>query len=169
MNQASDVECEDNWGIVLFRACCTLASNNSASYAEKLIRSYDVLAVPYLILLTNSLRSPPSTHFSSPPPPTPNPPPAAPPPPTPHPSPTSPMTRAGCPPTTDPEAMTMFVGTTVCGRIFTFSLMMAKGWMMTLAPMWTCDDIEMAEIVLFGPKFGQSLIHCITNSSIMPA
>jgi hypothetical protein len=104
----------------------------------------------YLILLTNSLKSPPSTHFSSPPPPTPKPPPD-PPPPTPHPSPTSPITRAGWPPTTDPEAMTMFVGTTVCGSILTFSLIIAKGWIVTLLPMWTCEEMEMAEMVLLGP------------------
>lgn len=79
----------------------------------------------HLILLTNSLRSPPSTHFSSPPPPTPNPPPE-PPPLTPQPSPTSPTTRAGRPPTTDPDAMTIFAGITVLGRILTFSLMIAN-------------------------------------------
>lgn len=128
----------------------------------------------YLILLTSSLKSPPSTHFSSPPPPTPKPPPA-PPPPTPHPSPTSPMTRAGCPPTTDPDAMTIFVGTTVFGRILTFSFTIANGWMITFAPMCTCEDIEMADIVLFGPGIPSAQGHrteqpkqAHTNEHIIP-
>ena len=33
--------------------------------------------------------------------------------------------------------MIMFAGTTVCGRILTFSLIIAKGWMVTLSLMWT--------------------------------
>lgn len=51
--------------------------------------------------------------------------------------------------------MTIFAGTTVFGRILTFSLMSAKGCMVTFAPMWTCDEIEMAEMVQFGPAAGQ--------------
>jgi hypothetical protein len=117
----------------------------------------------HLILRTNSRKSPPSTHFSSPPPPTPSPPPE-PPPLTPQPSPTSPITLAGRPPTTEPDAMTMFAGITVFGRILTFSLIMANWLMVTFSPMCTCDDIEMAWIVQPGPKSVstcRSNTHCI--------
>jgi hypothetical protein len=114
----------------------------------------------YLILRTNSRKSPPSTHFSSPPPPTPSPPPE-PPPLTPQPSPTSPITLAGRPPTTEPDAMTMFAGITVFGRILTFSLTMANWLMVTFSPMCTCDDIEMAWIVQPGPK---SVSTCRSNT-----
>lgn len=107
--------------------------------------------ISYLILLTSSRKSPPSTHFSSPPPPTPSPPPV-PPPLTPQPSPTSPTTLAGRPPTTDPDATTIFAGIMVFGRILTFSLMIANWPMVTFSPMYTCDDIEMACIVQLGPK-----------------
>lgn len=69
----------------------------------------------HLILLTNSLRSPPSTHPSPlPPAPAPGL--------TPQPSPTSPTIRPGRPPTTLPGGITIYGGTTVPGRIFTFSL-----------------------------------------------
>jgi hypothetical protein len=105
----------------------------------------------YLMLLTSSRKSPPSTHFSSPPPPAPSPPPV-PPPLTPQPSPTSPITLAGRPPTTDPDAMTIFAGITVFGKILTFSLMMANWLTVTFSPMCTCDDIEMAWIVQPGPS-----------------
>jgi hypothetical protein len=126
------------------------------------------ILVHHLMLRTNSLRSPPSTHFSSPPPPTPSPPPE-PPPLTPQPSPTSPITLAGRPPTTDPDAMTIFAGITVFGKILTFSLMMANWLMVTFSPMCTWDDIEIAWIVQPGPVIVSTClrkIFCITKQDI---
>ncbi len=32
--------------------------------------------------------------------------------------------------------------------------------MTTLAPMWTCEDIEMADMVLFGPGEVSGLLYC---------
>lgn len=61
----------------------------------------------HLIALTNSLRSPPSTHPFPAPLLVPNPPPPAPTALTPQPSPTSPTTRAGRPATTEPDGITM--------------------------------------------------------------
>lgn len=101
----------------------------SALHCEPFVASATISHLcshPHRILLTNSRKSPPSTHS-----------PAAKVAPAlaPQPSPTSPTIRAGWPPTTELGGTTILAGTTECGKILTFSLIMQKGCRTQRSPM----------------------------------